>query len=155
MAWHPSGLVCIMGFIRPMAIVLESIVCPSICQSIHLFTFACFPAVILNTSHVYLVWSFVKQNAVDSGLAMTILVPPLLWNFRILCPVLIGSWVIFTSLSNRHLVKSLLHNIPNCMKEVTWLSYGLCTNGHRSAALGWLPFILPPVFVHAVVIRSW
>ena len=47
------------------------------------------------------------------------------------------------------------HNIPNCMKEVTWLSYGLCTNGHRSAALGWLPFILPPVFVHAAVIRSW
>ena len=46
------------------------------------------------------------------------------------------------------------HNIPNCMKEVTWLSYGLCTNGHRSAALGWLPFILPPVFVHAAVIRS-
>ena len=47
------------------------------------------------------------------------------------------------------------HNIPNCMKEVTWLSYGLCTNGHQSAALGWLPFILPPVFVHAAVIRSW
>ena len=44
------------------------------------------------------------------------------------------------------------HNIPNCMKEVTWLSYGICTNGHRSAALGWLPFILPPVFVHAAVI---
>ena len=47
------------------------------------------------------------------------------------------------------------HNIPNCMKEVTWLSYGLCTNGHGSAALGWLAFILPPVFVQAAVIRSW
>ena len=47
------------------------------------------------------------------------------------------------------------HNIPNCMKEVTWLRYGLCTNGHWSAALGWLPFILRPVFVQAAVIRSW
>ena len=47
------------------------------------------------------------------------------------------------------------NNISNCMKEVTWLSYGLCTNGHRSAALGWPAFILPPVFVHAAVIRSW
>ena len=35
------------------------------------------------------------------------------------------------------------------------LSYGLCTNGHWSAALGWLPFILLPVFVQAAVIRSW
>ena len=47
------------------------------------------------------------------------------------------------------------HNIPNCMKEVTWLKLCLCTNGHRSAALEWLPFILPPVFVQAAVIRSW
>ena len=36
------------------------------------------------------------------------------------------------------------HNIPNCMKEVTWLKLCLGTNGHRSAALEWLPFILPP-----------
>ena len=47
------------------------------------------------------------------------------------------------------------HNIPNCMKEVTWLKLWLSTSGHRSAALEWLPFILPPVFVQAVVIRSW
>ena len=33
------------------------------------------------------------------------------------------------------------HNIPNCMKEVTWLMLCLSTNGHRSAGLGWLPFI--------------
>ena len=46
------------------------------------------------------------------------------------------------------------HNIPNCMKEVTWLKLCLGTNGHRSAALEWLPFILPPVFVQAAVIRS-
>ena len=47
------------------------------------------------------------------------------------------------------------HNIPNCMKEVTRLSYSLSTNGHRSAALGWLPFILPPVFVQSAVLSSW
>ena len=35
------------------------------------------------------------------------------------------------------------HNIPDCMKEVTWLSYGR------------LPFILLTVFVQAAVIRSW
>ena len=46
------------------------------------------------------------------------------------------------------------HNIPNCMKEVTWLKLCLGTNGHRSGALGWLPFILLPVFVQAAVIRS-
>ena len=34
-----------------------------------------------------------------------------------------------------------LHNIPNCIKEVTWLMLCLNTNGHRSAGLGWLPFI--------------
>ena len=45
-------------------------------------------------------------------------------------------------------------NIPNCMKEVTWLKLCLGTNGHRSAALEWLPFILPPVFVQAAVTRS-
>ena len=33
------------------------------------------------------------------------------------------------------------YNIPNCMKEVTWLMLCLSTNGHRSAGLGWLPFI--------------
>ena len=49
----------------------------------------------------------------------------------------------------------LNHNIPNCMKEVTWLKLCLGTNGHRSAALEWLPFILPPVFVQAAVLRSW
>ena len=54
-----------------------------------------------------------------------------------------------------HYLKRMLPCIPNCMKEVTWLSYCLCTHGHRSAALGWLPFILPPVFVQAAVIRSW
>ena len=32
-------------------------------------------------------------------------------------------------------------NIPKCMKEVTWLMLCLSTNGHRSAGLGWLPFI--------------
>ena len=32
-------------------------------------------------------------------------------------------------------------NIPNCMKEVTWLMLCLSTNGHRTAGLGWLPFI--------------
>ena len=42
-----------------------------------------------------------------------------------------------------------VHNIPNCMKEVTWLKLCLGTNGHRSAALEWLPFILPPVFLQA------
>ena len=47
------------------------------------------------------------------------------------------------------------HNIPNCMKEVTWLKLCLSTNGHRSAALWRLSFILPPVFVQAAVIRSW
>ena len=31
----------------------------------------------------------------------------------------------------------------------------LSTNGHRSARLGRLPFILPPMFVQAPVIRSW
>ena len=31
----------------------------------------------------------------------------------------------------------------------------LGTNGHRSVALGRLPFILPPVFVQAAVIRCW
>ena len=35
----------------------------------------------------------------------------------------------------------ICHNIPNCMKEVTWLMLCLSTNGHRSAGLGWLPFI--------------
>ena len=33
------------------------------------------------------------------------------------------------------------HNIPNCMKEVTWLMLCPSTNGQRSAGLGWLPFI--------------
>ena len=33
------------------------------------------------------------------------------------------------------------HNIPNCMKDVTWLMLCLSTNGHRSACLVWLPFI--------------
>ena len=47
------------------------------------------------------------------------------------------------------------HNIPNCMTEETWLSLCLGTNGHQSAALNWLPFILPPVFVQSAVIRSW
>ena len=47
------------------------------------------------------------------------------------------------------------HNIPNCMKGVTWLKLCPGTNGHWSAALEWLPFILPPVFVQATVIRSW
>ena len=37
--------------------------------------------------------------------------------------------------------------------NLTWLC--LCTNGHRSAALRRLPFILPPVFVQAAVKRSW
>ena len=41
------------------------------------------------------------------------------------------------------------------LKEVTWFKLCLCTNGHRSAALWRLPFILPPVFVQAAVIRSW
>ena len=49
----------------------------------------------------------------------------------------------------------LEHNIPNCMKEVTWLKLCISTNGHWSAALWRLSFILPPVFVHAAVIRSW
>ena len=35
----------------------------------------------------------------------------------------------------------IMHNIPNCMKEVTWLMLCLSTNGHRSVGLGWLPFI--------------
>ena len=56
------------------------------------------------------------------------------------------SWYIYTPMG---------HNIPNCMNEVTRLSYSLSTNGHRSAALGWLPFILPPVFVQAAVLSSW
>ena len=34
-----------------------------------------------------------------------------------------------------------MHNIPNCMTEVTWHMLCLSTNGHRSAGLGWLPFI--------------
>ena len=42
-----------------------------------------------------------------------------------------------------------VHNIPNCMKEVTWLKLCLGTNGHRPAALEWLPFILLPVFLQA------
>ena len=46
------------------------------------------------------------------------------------------------------------HNIPNCMKEVTWLKLCLGTNGHRSAALEWLPFSLTPLFVQAAVIRA-
>ena len=49
----------------------------------------------------------------------------------------------------------LSHNIPNCMKEVTWLMLCPSTNGHRSAVLEWLPFIKPPVFVQAAMIRSW
>ena len=47
----------------------------------------------------------------------------------------------------------ICHNIP--MKEVTWLKLCLVTNGHWSAALQWLPFILLPVFVQAAVIRTW
>ena len=47
------------------------------------------------------------------------------------------------------------HNIPNCMKEVTWLMLCPSTNGHRSAGLGWLPFIWPPVFAQAAMLRSW
>ena len=47
------------------------------------------------------------------------------------------------------------HSIPNCMKDVTWLKLCLGTNGHWSAALECLPFILPHVFVQAAVIRSW
>ena len=51
--------------------------------------------------------------------------------------------------------KITLHNIPNCMKEVTWIILCPSTNGHRSAGLGWLPFIKPTVFVQAAMIRSW
>ena len=39
------------------------------------------------------------------------------------------------------LIEILLHYIPNCMKEVTWLMLCPSTNGHRSDGLGWLPFI--------------
>ena len=53
------------------------------------------------------------------------------------------------------LSEAIPFNIPNCMKEVTWLKLCLSTNGHRSAALWRLSFILPPVFVQAAVIRSW
>ena len=35
----------------------------------------------------------------------------------------------------------IVHNIPNCMKEVTWLMLWPSTSGHRPAGLGWLPFI--------------
>ena len=38
-------------------------------------------------------------------------------------------------------VVKISHNIPNCMKEVTWLMLCLSTNGHRSVGLGWRPFI--------------
>ena len=39
----------------------------------------------------------------------------------------------------------MCHYIPSYMKEVTWLKLCPGTNGHRSAAMEWLPFILPPV----------
>ena len=56
----------------------------------------------------------------------------------------------------------------NVLNDQPWISYHrknhergnltyLClgTNGHRSAALGRLPFIFPPVFVQAAEIWSW
>ena len=64
-----------------------------------------------------------------------------------------------TKVSDQGMCSSLYsissHNIPKCMKEETWLKLCQSTNGHRSAALEWLLFILPPVFVQAAVIRSW
>ena len=51
-------------------------------------------------------------------------------------------------------IMTVKHNIPNCMKEVTWLKLCLSTNGHRSPALWRLSFILPSVFVQAAVI-AW
>ena len=49
--------------------------------------------------------------------------------------------------SHKRMPTEPLHNIPSYMKEVAWLKLCLGTNGHRSSALEWLPFILPPACV--------
>ena len=67
-------------------------------------------------------------------------------------------WICCSVSSIRHWVDVdwiIPHTTGKPMKEVTWVLLCLCTNGHRSAALARQPFILPPVFVQAAVIRSW
>ena len=72
--------------------------------------------------------------------------------YQVLCT---GMTIDVSSFLFKLICHIMVHNIPNWMKEVTWLKLCLSTNGHRSAALEWLPFILLPVFVQAAAIRSW